>query len=81
MQYTSGDLGHEIGGAVDDGGLLVKLSVGVDEADELDDALDLAQVAIARGLELRQDVEPWRKISKNQCPSQFTIESHNSDYF
>ena len=64
MQYTSCDLVHEIGGAVDDGGLLVELGVGVDEADELDDALDLAQVAIARGLELRQDVEPLGKISK-----------------
>jgi hypothetical protein len=64
MQYTSCDLGHEIGGAVDDGGLLVEVGVGVDEADELDNALDLAQVPIARGLELRQDVEPWQKISK-----------------
>jgi len=68
MQHTSCDLGHEIGCAIDDGGLLVELGVGVDEADELDDALDLAQVPIARGLELRQDVEPWQQILKKSVP-------------
>ena len=51
------DLDQQVGGAIDHLGMVGEVGHAIDEADKLDDALELVEIAAAGILELRHDID------------------------